>query len=207
LTGPEPRKTEWLFGRAVAKDAERRLLEQHHGVSLCAADIEIGKDRDGRPFATASGLAGSAVMPAISITHTDGLAVAIAGQCLEGEHLGIDAERIRPRQEAFQRIAFSDDELRLLESLADAERDEWVTRLWSAKEAVAKALGKGLVEGPRSLLVRMFDVRSGTVQVVLGDRLAREFPEHAGIPLIAKTAQEGDVVVAITLCERNGGTR
>ncbi len=205
VRGPERRETEWVFGRAVAKDAVRRLLAQRDGVGLCPADIEIGKDRDGRPFAGVSHLTEPEVAPSISITHTDGEAAAIAGQCLPGEHLGIDIERIRPRQEGFRRIAFDPDELTLLDSLTAAQRDEWVTRLWCAKEAVGKALGKGLAEGPGSVRVRTVDVPAGRVQVVLGDGLAGEFPELAGTPLIVHTAREGDLAVATTLCQRSGG--
>jgi hypothetical protein len=39
------------------------------------------------------------------------------------------------------------------------------------------------------------------VKLVLGDRLARELPELAGIPLLVYTALEADWVVASTLCE------
>jgi phosphopantetheine--protein transferase-like protein len=141
-------------------------------------------------------------MPAISIAHSDGLAVAIAGYCSEGQRLGIDVERLRPRQEAFQEIAFSDDELALLGSLPDSARDEWVTRFWCAKEAAAKALGKGLVGGPRSVAVRKVHAPTGTVEVVLGDGLAQGFPELAGVPLVVYTAREEGWVVASTLCER-----
>jgi phosphopantetheine--protein transferase-like protein len=142
-------------------------------------------------------------MPSISIAHSDGLAVAVAGYCSEDQRLGIDIERIRPRRESFQRIAFNDYELTLLASLADSARDEWVTRLWCAKEALAKALGKGLVEGPRSLTALRVDVPTENVELVLGKGLARDFPGLAGIPLVVHTAREEDVVVAVTVCERS----
>jgi len=112
-------------------------------------------------------------------------------------------EHLRPRQEGFQEIAFDDDELSLLASFTGPARDEWVTRFWCAKEATGKALGKGLMEGPRSLSVRRLDARTGIVEVVLGDALSRGFPELAGVPLVVYTAREEDVVVASTLCERS----
>jgi malonyl CoA-acyl carrier protein transacylase/phosphopantetheinyl transferase len=203
LRGPDIRRSEWLFGRAAAKDAVRRLLKQRYEIEMLPADIEIGNDPEGRPFATVFGLSESAMTPSISIAHTDGRAVAIAGYCSEGQRVGIDLERIQSRERSFQEIAFSNDELALLDSCAGSARDEWVTRFWCAKEATAKALGKGLVEGPRSLSVRGLDARTGMVEVVLGDALSRGFPELAGVPLVVYTASEEDVVVASTLCERS----
>jgi acyl transferase domain-containing protein/phosphopantetheinyl transferase len=203
VKGSGIRQAEWLFGRAAAKDAVRWLLQKRYGMEIFPADIEIGQDPDGRPFASIVGSGESAIMPAISIAHSDGLAVAIAGYCSEGQRLGIDVERLRPRQEAFQEIAFSDDELALLGSLPDSARDEWVTRFWCAKEAAAKALGKGLVGGPRSVAVRKVHAPTGTVEVVLGDGLAQGFPELAGVPLVVYTAREEGWVVASTLCERS----
>lgn len=203
LKGPEVRRIEWLFGRAAAKDAVRQMLKNRHQMDICPADIEIGQDEDGRPVARVLGWGESALVPSLSIAHTDGLAVALAGYCREGERLGIDIERIRERQEAFQEIAFNEDELALLETLEDPGRDEWVTRLWCAKEAAAKALGKGLVEGPRSLEVRKLNAQTGTMEVALGDRLAQEFPELAQVLLVVYTAREENWVVACTICERS----
>jgi phosphopantetheinyl transferase len=200
--GAGNRRAEWLFGRAAAKDAVRRLLRERDDINAPPADIEIDHDQDGRPFVRLLGLGASATAPSISIAHSDGFAVAIAGHCSEGERLGIDIERIRAREGPFQEIAFHADELTLLDAFAGSARDEWVTRLWCAKEATAKALGKGLLEGPRSLTVRKVDATTGTLEVVLGDRLAREFPELAGVPLVVYTAREEDWAVASTVCEK-----
>jgi len=201
IRGSGIRQAEWLFGRAAAKDAVRRLVKEHYGTAIFPADVEIGHDQDGRPFASLLGGGDSAILPSISIAHSDGRAVAIAGYCREGQYVGIDIERLRPRQEGFQGIAFSNDELTLLDSVAGSVRDEWVTRFWCAKEAVAKALGKGLVGGPRSLTVWRLDAATGTVKVVLGQTLARGYPELAGAALVVYTAREDDWVVASTLCE------
>lgn len=202
LDGPPKRRIDWMLGRAVAKDAVRRLLKARHGRDVFPADVEIDHDRDGRPVARALGR-GETAMPSVSVAHSEGMAVALAGYGADAPRLGIDLERIQARGEAFLRIAFDDDELTLLRSIAEGERDEWVTRLWCAKEAIAKALGKGLVEGPRSLAVRALDVGTGRVEVVLGAGLARRFAELAGVSLVAHTAREGDWVVASTVGERS----
>jgi malonyl CoA-acyl carrier protein transacylase/phosphopantetheinyl transferase len=203
LKGRDIRRTEWLFGRAAAKDAVRRLLKEHDGKAIFPTDIEICQDADGRPFASLLGMSESKIVPSISIAHSDGLAVAIAGYCSEGQGLGIDIERVQSRKEGFQEIAFSKDELGLLDAFSGSARDEWVTRFWCAKEAVAKGLGKGLVEGPRSLQVRSLDVATGRVEVILGEGLTRAYPDLAGALLAVYTAREDDWVVASTLCERS----
>jgi phosphopantetheine--protein transferase-like protein len=202
LKGREIRRSEWLFGRAAAKDAVRQLLKERDGRAVFPADIEICQDADGRPFAHLVGSGDPAIMPSISIAHSDGRAVALAGWCAEGERLGIDIERIRPRDEAFQEIAFSQDELALLDACSGSARDEWVARLWCAKEAAAKALGTGLAEGPRSLQARNLDSATGRVEVVLGEGLARAYPELAGVTLAVYTAREDDWAVASAICER-----
>lgn len=202
LKGREIRRTEWLFGRAAAKDAIRQLLKARDGKEIFPADIEICQDADGGPHARLVGSNDPAAMPFISIAHSDGRAVALAGWCTEGKRPGIDIERIRPREEGFQEIAFSPDERALLDRRPGPERDEWIARLWCAKEAAAKALGTGLAEGPRSLRVCSLDDATGRVEVIPGDRLAQAHPWPAGTPLIVYTAREDDWAVASTIGER-----
>jgi phosphopantetheine--protein transferase-like protein len=188
-----------VLGRAVAKDAVRRLLKARYDLALFPADIEIGHDEDGRPWASVPCLGGSMVMPAVSISHSDAYAIALAGYA--GGRLGIDLEHIRPREDSFLRIAFHETELALLHSLGPAEREEWITRLWCAKEAVAKAVGTGLVGGPRAVTVSAIDVPTGTVDVVLGAGLAGKVPELAGASIVARTGREGDSAVAVCMGE------
>ncbi len=193
--GPEKRRTEWVLGRAAAKDAVRRLLKARHDVDVFPADIEIGHDEKGRPWASVPSLGGSMDYPVVSISHSDAWFAALAGYT--GGRLGIDLEQVRPREDSFLRIAFDETELALLSSLAPPERDEWVTRLWCAKEAVAKAVGTGLVGGPRAVAVSAIDVPTGRVEVVLGAGLAGKVPDLAGAAIVARTGREGDWAVAV----------
>jgi phosphopantetheinyl transferase len=84
----------------------------------------------------------------VSIAHSEDVAVAIAR---EGADVGVDIERIRPRGPEFAELALAPDELRLVEN--EPEDEGW-TRLWAAKEAVAKANGTGLGGNPRRFAVR-----------------------------------------------------
>ena len=76
--------------------------------------------------------------------------------------VGIDVEHIAPRGPEFEQIAFDQQERELLDRFGD-HRDEGIARFWCAKEAVAKALGRGLVEGPQTLVVRR-EATAGTVR-------------------------------------------
>jgi phosphopantetheinyl transferase len=199
LKGPEKRRTEWVLGRAAAKDAVRRLLKARYDVDVFPADIEIGHDEDGRPVASAPHLGGSMEYPAVSVSHSEAWIVALAGYT--GRNLGIDLEPVRPREESFLRIAFDEPELAPLASLAPPERDEWITRLWCAKEAVAKAVGTGLVGGPRAVTVTAIDPPTGNVEIVLGPGLAERVPELAGAAILARTGRQGDHALAVCLGE------
>jgi phosphopantetheinyl transferase len=77
--------------------------------------------------------------------------------------------------------------------------EEWSLRLWCAKEAVAKALGRGLAEGPGGLPIQAVDMRTGHVQVALSDGFARELPDFTGRQLTAYTAREGNCIFATVL--------
>jgi phosphopantetheinyl transferase len=134
--------------------------------------------------------------PAVSIAHADGLIVALSAF---SPVVGIDVEKIKPREASFESVAFDVQERELLDRCeSPAARHEAVTRFWCAREAVAKGLGRGLVEGPGSLAVRGWDPTSGTLLVVPGPRLSEAFPDFQGAHIIAQTVREGDVIVATT---------
>src|SRR5262249_46617984 len=111
------------------------------------------KDASGRPRATVAG-AGDV---RVSIAHKGEIAVALAAL---GRDPGIDVEAIEPRDAAFVETAFSPEELALCD-----RSDEWLARLWAAKEAAGKARGTGLGGNPRK--VRITD-RTGERLLVEG---------------------------------------
>lgn len=81
-----------------------------------------------------------------------------------GLSLGIDVERQRERPRAGE-IAeryFSADEAALLCVLAEPQRSATFLRLWTAKEAVLKALGRGLAFGLHRVDI---DVRDGRLRL------------------------------------------
>jgi phosphopantetheinyl transferase len=196
LRKPDDKKAEWLFGRAAAKDAVRILQRARHGERPFMADVEIFNDQFGRPLARPRGRERPQDYPHVSIAHAAGHVAALAATT---PYVGIDIERVIPREAGFEEIAFNDAERRLLDRVEN--RDEWIARFWCAKEAVGKALGRGLLGGPRGLTVSGADAGSGLVEVTLEAPLAEEFPQWQGVPLVVTTGEEEGLAVATTLCE------
>ncbi len=194
---PDPRKAQWLFGRMAAKDAARILWRKRTGEAMVPADIAINPDEYGKPVASPIGRDRPEDYPQVSIAHTDGVVAALGAF---DRSPGIDLERIAAREESFVKAAFDKSEQELI-SAAAMDRDETVTRFWCAKEAVSKALGQGLVEGPQSLEVTAFDPAGGTVTVEISPRLAERLPMEMEGPLEVRTVRKDDFVIATILLE------
>ena len=100
MTAVPKRRHEWLLGRTVAKDAVRRLVQQHVGLRLAPADIEIVRDRHGRPEVAGAWVSALGAAPNVSISHSCGTAVAVASGLVEprwSRHR-VDDEKRRVRQ-------------------------------------------------------------------------------------------------------------
>jgi hypothetical protein len=109
---------------------------------------------------------------------------------------------VRALKDGFDRGAFGEEETRLLDAL-DAE---WRLRAWCAKEAAAKALGTGLLGKPKDLVTRKIDESSGMIAVEVSGDPAKARPALAGTILDVRTLREGDLVAAITTCNRKAPT-
>ena len=203
LKYPERRRNKWLFGRWAAKDAIRNYLNKFYGMSLCPVDIEIVTDEFGRPSAQGKWKENIKQTPEVSIAHCDDLTIAIAGVCTNGQRLGVDIERIRVQQPGFEKHAFMPEERTILESVDESDRAEWVMRFWCAKEATAKALGRGFLGNPYNLLVKEINSDTGKIMVAIRGELAEIFPEYTESSLIVYTVKDGDYVIATSLCERS----
>ncbi len=123
----QKRKTEWLGGRFALK----KLLAAHTGRALTGFAI-LAPGGVGKPVVTA---AGEEINLPFSITHSNGFAVAAIAP--DAKYIGIDLEKIAPRITAWKDSFFRPAELA-------QQDDEFLTRLWTQKEAVVKLLGAGL---------------------------------------------------------------
>jgi phosphopantetheine--protein transferase-like protein len=201
LERPEAGRNQWLLGRIAAKDAVRAFAARRHGLRLCAADVEIVTDDDGRPRVTGAWVERIGRPPLVSLSHVPGLAVAAAADAGRYQGVGIDVERLGRVKGDFAELAFGLAERDLLESTGPAQ-DEWALRCWCAKEALAKALGRGFLGDPQALVIREIDRETGRVRLALAGRLAATFPDRAKETLAAETAHEGDLIVGVAVIER-----
>jgi len=141
------RQGPWLNGRIAVKDALRHRLWSLGYGPMFPAEIQVQHDAAGRP--TARGPYREDLR--VSLAHKEGVAVALVG---EGHDVGIDVERIEARGDDFVSLALTDGERALIPEVA---RDAWLARMWTAKEAVAKAKGTGLGGDPRRFPVVEID--------------------------------------------------
>lgn len=181
LTAPERRQLEWLGARSAAKECVAELLHQALGLELLAAEIEILPDERGAPVVVVPGLEGSPELPVVSLTHAHGRAAAFCAIAGPGARIGIDIEPLAPRPEGFASAALSGDESRLLDELPAESSDEWLLRIWCAREAAGKAVGSGIAGGAGAPRAAAIDAGRGLVLVdVAGQRLTAWTDRQAG---------------------------
>jgi len=195
MKGVEKRRVEWLLGRCVAKDAVRQLVKKRFGIALYPADIEILADGRGQPFVDGEWAARLGIKPVVSISHSHGVAVALA--TLSPEQLvGIDLESVNPQRAEFEGLAFSKEERALLEALPEPHRNEWSLRLWCAKEALGKALGRGLSRGLQAIFAKQIEPTTGFVHLSVRDGLLQDFPGLSGKTMLAYTKREQHFIIS-----------
>ncbi len=199
LTGPDRRRTLWLWGRIAAKEAARRLWLDQGQTAVFPADLAIEPDTHGRPLLRIHDADRSLSVPSVSIAHTEGVAVALASVD-SSARVGIDVERITEREPRFESLAFSELERDLLDRQAGSARAEWIARFWCAKEAVGKATGRGLLVGPASVEVIGAEP-NGRLLARLGPDLASACPDWSTRPVVVFSERRADHVWAWTLGE------
>lgn len=129
------RKKEWLGGRIAAKAA---ILTFLHAADQDLRGITILPNKHGRPIAeNLPSLCSSRSGPTISLSHSDGFAVALAR---EGSSCGIDLQEISTKLVGLTAHFSTDAELQLLTQQAGSDEDTRLTMLWAAKEALKKDL-------------------------------------------------------------------
>lgn len=101
---------------------------------------------------------------ALSFSATPNWAAAAACQ---NAIIGIDIEELRPIENAAalaQRF-FSRNEADRLQALPQPSQSEMFLRLWSAKEACLKAVGRGMVYGPERVQINLDNSNGYSVEV------------------------------------------
>jgi phosphopantetheine--protein transferase-like protein len=180
---------DWLAGRIVAKDAVRRFVRETAGLVLCPADVEIAVNSSGMPEIKGRWTENVSA-PAVSISHASGKTIAVAGRSTTVAALGTDVEQIGRITGEVERLVLSAAERELLSTMDRHARAEWATRLWCAKEAVGKALGRGIIPGSSEMQVSALDVHSGRVSVSVAAELVSHLHATTG-NVTAYTGAEG----------------
>ena len=197
--GSARRRREWLMGRLAAKDAVRLHLGMARGGGFGREAITVLPDAWGRPHATGPALAEAGPV-AIAIAHTRGVAAAVAAATTDG--LGIDIERLDRRRGDYERAAFSDEERGRLGSGPPDGRPERALRLFCAKEAVAKAIGRGMLGSPLNLRIAGFDDAVTRAEIEADGSLLRALPALRGQRLAAWIDAHDRLIVAFARCAR-----
>lgn len=143
------RRNEHGSGRICAHLAVADYLLQRDPLATALGEIEIIRGTDGRP--TLSGSPGtSLLLPQISIAHSHSYAAALAA----GRPCGIDLQQqsetlLRVRD----RFTIAAEEQLLGKVLTESDRLTTLALLWSAKEAVQKALSYWRMPGFLDLVI------------------------------------------------------
>ena len=198
MVGDEQAESQWLFDRLAGKDAIRLLWHSRHGERLFPADIIIESDETGELLARRRGAAAPGAFPIFSTARSGDVAAALA---VFGPYAGISLAHLPPDPRVLQDAAFRAEELDLLDRFG-ADRNEWATRLWCAKQALTKALVRGAAVETASMSARDADTGTGRVAIKLDSTLGDFFPQWRSGMLIANTARDGNLVVATSFCER-----
>ncbi|TCP63427.1 acyl transferase domain-containing protein [Rhodovulum bhavnagarense] len=153
------RWTEWALGRLAAKHAARGWLARR-GLRAENADIAVLKTEAGAPVLS---VAGQQQMPSVSISHVEGCAVAAVADL--PWRVGIDFDRPDRVREP---TGFLGAVLCEAEGVARAlpANAETAIRIWTAKEAAAKAVGQGMQGRPEAFVLEMLDPVTGRARVV-----------------------------------------
>ena len=158
----KPRAIEWLMGRLVAKDAARAFHARKGAPEyLHPASFSLQTDEHGKPNVV--GIEDETIH--ISLAHKDRYAIAVASTF----PVGIDLEKMEPRQQGFANMILNEAEKPFLAVLSEKfGEDTALTLMFSAKEAASKAIGTGLRPSPK--FFKVLKVEHDTLWVQMQDR-------------------------------------
>jgi 4'-phosphopantetheinyl transferase len=141
------RRDEWLLGRWAAKALLQSTPTFKHYPSN---ELEIRNEPDGAPYLC---LPDGQISPnCLSISHRDQLALCALASTPD-LRVGIDLEKVEPREDAFVADYFDPIEQNMVNACKTDFKQTLTTLIWSAKESMLKALGVGLRRDTRTVEV------------------------------------------------------
>lgn len=155
------RRRDWLLGRWTAKHLVQAYIETATGAHMPLNALAVVNDPRGVPMIEYAAPQDSRLRLSLclSISHCDGRAFCAVcpGEDAETQAalrgLGADIERIEDRSPSFAQDYFTPDEMQAV--MASPNPNTTVTALWSLKEAVLKALQRGLTVDTRRISCRL----------------------------------------------------
>jgi 4'-phosphopantetheinyl transferase len=179
----------WLWDGLEDAEARQKAVHGHlAGLLGCApSSLHIVRDDLGRPL-----IEKPSTPLQFSQARRDGMVALAADE--DGRAVGVDVEipQSGPWIETVAGDFFSAAEKRWLRGLDDSERADSFFRLWTAKEAVLKALGLGIAQGMaepdfKSQLAKGHPFEAEAAQVEAFGKsfhLKWYFPQVDNIPLV-----------------------
>jgi len=155
-------------------DADRyltaRVLARRAGAAwlgIDATDVRVDVESEGRPFLVDG--AGLPLAAHLSITHAGDL----VGVAVAALPVGLDVQDVPALAHVLDSdLVWTATELADLARLAPTPRLTTAAAWWTAKEAVLKSLGRGLLERPEELEIRSSDVSWRSLEVAPGHAAA-----------------------------------
>ena len=147
---------EWKASRIGAKLLVRSAC--HEFADLPFSSIQLIREPNGAPRLQFDGIEGG--LGCFSQSHSNNFLFSAFGD--EGEHLGVDLEKIEPRTGNFINDYFTPSEIEFVQNASADDQAPNATLIWSAKEAVLKSALLGLKVDTRRVEV----IPSGNIHVV-----------------------------------------
>ena len=148
----EKRRNEWFLGRICAKQSTIELLARLGMKPIAPQEITIAVGTSGRPYLKLPEIKGLERIPDISISHSHGKVIGLAGNC----HCGIDIQLLTDTLFKVRDRFCSGPERALLTETTEDELAQ-LGILWVAKEAIRKSLEHTRPAG--FLTMRLSEVR------------------------------------------------
>ena len=192
------RAQEWVSGRVALKRSVQRLLAASGAETPSMTGIRIVSDELGKPSAELTRRTGEPVGE-LSLSHSNGFAVAVATETGVFEGVGIDIEKVEERNPGWIDDYFNPEEI----SLAGNGGRRWtnLARIWSLKEAVLKAAGTGLRFDLKDITVESLEP-SGRARISFRNEAAQKLEETFPQGCEAHVEEHDDVVIARAFCRK-----
>lgn len=146
-TLPLNKRRDYMISRVALKDSLRSYVQNKYDKATYPIEYFVKYDSYHKPLVYG---VDEVENVEISIAHKGTDSVSIVSE----KPVGIDIESIEERTSDFMKMAFTEEEQKLMQGKDIAE---WSTRFWVAKEAYGKMLGKGLQGDPKGYIVSAID--------------------------------------------------